>query len=95
MTRHLFFALAALFVATGCAADPSGDESTETEAAESGLSRYVLGANGDSCTVRTNPDGTKVPGTEKDGECCSNSDSTDCVIILKNPFPKSAYVYAK
>jgi hypothetical protein len=46
-----------------------------------------LGANGDSCTVRTKPDGTTVPWTEKDGECCSTAD-TDCVIILK-PFPGS------
>ena len=41
-----------------------------------------LGAKGDACTVRTG-----VPGTENgDGECCSNSDPKDCVIILK-PFP--------
>jgi hypothetical protein len=40
-----------------------------------------LGANGDACTVRTG-----VPGSEKDGECCSTSDPKDCVIILK-PFP--------
>jgi hypothetical protein len=41
-----------------------------------------LGAKGDDCTVHTN-----VPGKDNgDGECCSNSDPKDCVIILK-PFP--------
>lgn len=92
MNRTLFIVLAALLVTTGCAAnsDPSSDEPTDV--AESDLIRGgVLGANGDSCTVRTNPDGTTVPGTEKDGSCCSTADSTDCVIILK-PFPKAAFM---
>jgi hypothetical protein len=91
MNRHLFVVLSALVLATGCAAgaEPSGEESTD--AAESDLTRYGgLGANGDSCNVRTNPDGTKVPGTEKDGECCATADPTDCVLILK-PFPKSSF----
>ena len=48
-----------------------------------------LGANGDACTVRTG-----VPGTEKDGECCSTSDSKDCVIILK-PFPPTVKALKK
>lgn len=89
MTRNLFFVLTALLVTTGCAAsaEPSTDESTDV--AESDLTRFRgVAVNGDSCTVRIEPDGTKVPGTEKDGECCSNSDSTDCTIILK-PFPRS------
>jgi hypothetical protein len=87
--RTLSFVITALLLATGCAAgaEPSSEESTDV--AESDLMRGgALGANGDSCTVRTNPDGTTVPGTEKDGECCSNADSKDCVIILK-PFPSA------
>jgi hypothetical protein len=43
------------------------------------------GAKGDACTVHTN-----VPGKDNgDGECCSNTDPKDCVIILK-PFPTNA-----
>jgi hypothetical protein len=88
MNRTLFFVLSALLVTTGCAAgaEPSDDESTDV--AESELIRGGLGAEGDSCTVRTNPDGTKVPGTEKGLECCSTANPTDCVVILK-PFPGS------
>lgn len=78
--------LAVAFACVACAAPDDGQESTETESAP--LMRGGLGANGDSCTVRTKPDGTKVPGTEKDGECCATADPTDCVIILK-PFPGS------
>lgn len=94
------FVLAAVGFGAGCASAPeSSPEETasnaETEARDavevgevkSPLMRSI-GVNGDSCTVRTNPDGTTVPGTEKDGECCSTADTTDCVIILK-PFPKS------
>jgi hypothetical protein len=89
MNRSLFVALSVLFAATGCAAGTEPSEDEPAHVAESELiSRGGLGANGDSCTVRTNPDGTTVPGTEKDGECCSNTDSKDCVIILK-PFPSA------
>lgn len=87
MTRSLFIVFTALVVGTGCAAsseDPSSEEMTDVS--QPTLFRSGLGADGDSCTVRIKPDGTKVPGTEKDGECCSNTDSNDCVIILK-PFP--------
>ena len=99
-------AFASLAAASGCAADtesagsePSADEATadgkteQTGTTSAALRiRGGLGANGDACTVRTNPDGTKVPGTEKDGECCSNADTTDCVIILK-PFPSWSYSF--
>jgi hypothetical protein len=77
---------AALAAVAGCAVEaPAQEEATGQASAELRISTG-LGANGDSCTVRTNPDGTTVPGTEKDGECCATADSKDCVIILK-PFP--------
>ncbi len=96
-------AAASLAAVTGCAAgaepisdadEPSADGETGTTGQTSAELRIRtgLGANGDACTVRTNPDGTTVPGTEKDGECCSNADTTDCVIILK-PFPKVMYSF--
>lgn len=66
---------------------PSDDAETGTTTSELRISTG-LGAEGDACTVRTNPDGTKVPGTEKGLECCSTKDATDCVVILK-PFPTS------
>lgn len=78
--------LVVAFSCVACAA--SGDDEESTEMTSAPLMRGGLGANGDSCTVRTNPDGTKVPGTEKDGECCATADTTDCVVILK-PFPKA------
>lgn len=95
-------AFASLAAASGCAA---GAESAADEATADGQTEQTgstsaelrtwggLGANGDSCTVRTNPDGTSVPGTEKDGDCCSNTDPSDCVVILKNPFPKAVYSF--
>ena len=95
MNRTLFFVLAALFVTTGCAAgaEPSSEEETEeTAVAESELSRWGVAVEGDACTVRTNPDGTTVPGTEKGLECCSTANPTDCVVILK-PFPKTFYAW--
>lgn len=88
VTGSLLVSFAAACVA--CAAPDGADESTETTSAEL-ISRGGLGANGDSCTVSTNPDGTTVPGTEKDGECCSTADPKDCVIILK-PFPGSFFL---
>ena len=96
MNRTLFFVLAALFVTTGCAAgaEPSSEEESteETGVAESELSRWGVAVEGDACTVRTNPDGTTVPGTEKGLECCSTANPTDCVVILK-PFPKAFYAW--
>ena len=80
---------ASLAVGTGCAVDaesPSDDIETGETTSELRISPG-LGADGDACTVRTNPDGTTVPGTEKGLECCSTADPSDCVIILK-PFPK-------
>lgn len=89
MPRSVFFVLSLLLAATGCAAGADTSDEEPTDVVQSELVRFGgLGANGDACTVRTNPDGTTVPGTEKDGECCSNADSNDCVLILK-PFPKS------
>lgn len=96
-------AAASLAAATGCAAgaEPTSDADESTADTETGTTRAELristglGAEGDACTVRTNPDGTTVPGTEKGLECCSTADPTDCVIILKNPFPKSAYSFAR
>ena len=49
-----------------------GDERVErVDLAEA---RLGLGADGDSCTVRTNPDGTTVPGTVSGLECCATAD---------------------
>lgn len=95
-------AAASLAAATGCAAgteSPSDDTTPSTEArdvdgAEIGQATSelristTLNADGDACTVRTNPDGTTVPGTVKGLECCSTASPDDCVIILK-PFPTS------
>ena len=50
------------------------------------LQKRFGAADGDACTVRTLPDGTKVPGKVEGLECCSNTDANDCVVILK-PFP--------
>ena len=86
---------------TGCAVDaesPSDDTSPNADARDGDDGEIGettselrispgLGAEGDACTVRTNPDGTTVPGTEKGLECCSTANPTDCVVILK-PFPK-------
>ncbi|MBS2016182.1 MAG: hypothetical protein JST00_25090 [Deltaproteobacteria bacterium] len=91
------FLVVALAAATGCAADaePSDDqatsaanEATEATGTSSSELRIRFSAEGDSCTVRTNPDGTTVPGTVKGLECCATANPTDCVIILK-PFPTS------
>ena len=95
MNRTLFIVLAALAVTTGCAAgtEPTEESQEETAVAESDLTRWGgVAADGDACTVRTNPDGTTVPGTEKGLECCSTANPTDCVVILK-PFPKSFYAW--
>lgn len=81
----------------GSAESPSEESPTEgaareSEGAEIGQAKSALrasgglSADGDSCTVRTNPDGTTVPGTVSGLECCATADSKDCVIILK-PFP--------
>jgi hypothetical protein len=75
-----------------CAEPTGGDDEGTVESTSAALMKGGLGANGDSCTVRTKPDGTKVPGTEKDGECCATADPTDCVIILK-PFPGVGSVF--
>jgi hypothetical protein len=101
----LAFLFGTVGLGAGCASAPeaSSDDvaaNVETEdpgsadvgEVKSALMRGGLGANGDSCTVRTNPDGTTVPGTEKDLECCSTADPTDCVVILK-PFPKSSVYF--
>lgn len=85
-----------LAAATGCAAeaeDTTPDDETASTSAELRI-RTGLGVDGDACTVRTKPDGTTVPGTEKDGSCCNDADPNDCVVILKNPFPK-AYSFAR
>jgi hypothetical protein len=87
MPRLLLVIVTVVPAATACAvgAEQGPEESPEqsSEVAQSKLQRSVgLGADGDSCTVRTG-----VPGTEKDGECCATADPKDCVIILK-PFPK-------
>jgi len=90
------FLLVATLAATGCAVAPETPSDTDTDdtTAEEGQSAaelrisFGLGANGDSCTAGTNPDGTTIPGTEKDGECCSTADPTKCIIILK-PFPSA------
>ena len=42
--------------------------------------------DGESCTIDRN--GLKIPGTVKNGECCSTLKADDCVVILK-PFPGS------
>jgi len=81
--------LAAALACAACAA-PSGDDDESTEASSAALSRGGLGVDGDACTVRTNPDGTKVPGTVSGLECCSTAKPTDCVIILK-PFPGGSF----
>ncbi len=91
-------AVAGLAAVTGCAADaqePSDDSTASDEPATGQASselRIRFSAEGDGCTVRTNPDGTTVPGTTKGIECCSTATPTDCVIILK-PFPKAAFRY--
>jgi len=77
-------ALGAL-LATGCATSTEVEEGTADTSSEL---RRGLAADGDACTVRTLPDGTKIPGTVNGIDCCSTADPTDCVIILK-PFPKS------
>lgn len=82
--------LAVVFACVACAAPDDEEESTESTSAPL-MTRSGLGANGDSCTVRTKPDGTKVPVTEKCGECCATADPSDCVVILK-PFPGSSSV---
>lgn len=88
-----FVILATVSFGAGCSAEPPTEDSTGSDGDGPEIGqvkeelRITLGANGDSCTVRTNPDGTTVPGTEKDGECCATADTKDCVIILK-PFPK-------
>jgi hypothetical protein len=82
-TTHLFrmtIILGVLLAGPIACGGREGDEAATQDALMIG----PLGANGDSCTVRTG-----VPGTETDGECCSNSDPKDCSIILK-PFPGSA-----
>ncbi len=84
------FTLALAAVATGCAAEAEQPTAERTAESSSEL-RIGFAVDGDSCTVRTNPDGTSVPGTEKSGECCATSDPKDCVIILKNPFPKYSF----
>ena len=92
-------AAACLAAVTGCAADaesPSDTSATAEPEPATGEStaelRIRFGAEGDACTVRTNPDGTTVPGTEKGLECCSTAKPTDCVVILK-PFPKAFFRY--
>lgn len=91
-------AAGSLAAVTGCAAateaassadEPTADTETGKTSEELRI-RGGLGADGDACTVRTNPDGTTVPGTEKGLECCSTADPNDCVIILK-PFPSFSY----
>lgn len=89
-------AAASLAALTGCAADAESSSDDSSPADESATAsstselRIRFSAEGDSCTVRTNPDGTTVPGTEKGLECCSTATPTDCVVILK-PFPKAMY----
>ncbi len=88
LSLQLSALLGVALLAAACAAPSDSDEATEpTETTTAELRRFgSLGADGDSCTVRTNPDGTSVPGTEKGLDCCSNADPNDCVMILK-PFP--------
>jgi hypothetical protein len=91
-------AAASLAALTGCAAvaEPASDDSSPADEAATATStselRIRFSAEGDSCTVRTNPDGTTVPGTEKGLECCSTATPTDCVVILK-PFPKAMFSF--
>ncbi len=80
---------AVLFTSTGCATATDAEAAPEATAeATSELRRGGLSAEGDECTVRTLPDGTKVPGKEKGLECCATADPNDCVVILK-PLPTS------
>lgn len=93
-------AAASLAALTGCAAgteagaedSAAANENEAQTATSSSELRIRFSAEGDACTVRTNPDGTTVPGTEKGLECCSTATPTDCVIILK-PFPKAMYAF--
>lgn len=81
------FAMLSALVAVGCATEPDDvPEEGATAVATSDLRIGGFNAEGDACTVRTKPDGTNVPGTEKGLECCSTADPKDCVVILK-PFP--------
>lgn len=92
----LGFALLATFAAltTGCAGVTEDDVAQAPEQEQTGETSSALristtlNADGDACIVRTNPDGTTVPGTVKGLECCSKTDTSDCVVILK-PFPSS------
>lgn len=92
-TSVVLAAVLGLGLASAACAAPSVAEEESTEESTSSTAAPLmrgtsLGLDGDSCTVRIKPDGTKVPGTEKDGDCCSNADPKDCVVILK-PFPGS------
>ncbi len=93
-------ALSLTLVAAGCAVSAEDDTAGATageEIAETSSELRIgggLNAEGDACTVRTNPDGTKVPGKETGLECCSTSNPSDCVVILK-PLPKAFYSLAR
>lgn len=93
LATALLTTLTAALLATGCAATAEPEATQENAAETTSELRRGLAVDGDACTVRTLPDGTKVPGTEKSGECCATADPNDCVIILKNPFPKATAVF--